>query len=60
MTTGLLLAVIIIAAVLLWLIPMDPTLRKILIAMVMVAFVFWLLNLVGVLHLGGGRVIVTD
>jgi uncharacterized membrane protein len=47
MTTGLLLAIIVIAAVVLWLIPMDATLRKVLLAVVVVAFFLWLIWLLG-------------
>lgn len=48
MTTALLLAVIIIIAVVLWLVPgIDPTLRKLLIAVAVVAFIAWLLYILG-------------
>ena len=60
MTTGLLLVIIIVVGVALWLIPgIDPTLRKILIAVCVVAFLVWLLFLLGVIG-GGGTVIVRD
>jgi hypothetical protein len=49
MTTGLLLAVIIIIAVVLWLVPgIDATLRKLLIAIAVIVFLVWLLWLFGV------------
>lgn len=57
MTTGLLLAVIIIVAVVLWLVPgIDPTIRKVMIALVVVAFLLWLLFLLGVFDRGTIRI----
>lgn len=58
MTTGLLLVVIIIVAAVLWLVPMPETLRKVLIAVVVVSFVVWLCYLLGLV--GGGGAVVRD
>jgi hypothetical protein len=45
MNTRLLLIVVAVVAVLLWLIPMDPVLRRILIGVCVVAFIVWVVNL---------------
>jgi hypothetical protein len=59
MTTAL-LAVIIIVAVALWLIPgIDPTIRKVMIALVVICFLLWLLVLLGIVG-GGDGVIIYD
>lgn len=60
MTTGLLLAVIIIIAVVLWLVPgIDATLRKLLIAVAVIVFIVWLLWMFGVWG-GSGRIIIRE
>jgi hypothetical protein len=49
--------IIVVVGVLLWLattyIPMEPTIKKILIAVVVIALVLWLLQLFGLFDLGG-------
>lgn len=45
MNTRLLLIVVAVVAVIVWLIPMDPVLHRILIGVCVVAFVVWLINL---------------
>lgn len=45
MNTRLMLIVVAVVAVLLWLIPMDPILHRILIGVCVVAFVVWIINL---------------
>lgn len=52
MTLLMLIGLIIIVALIMWLVPMNPTLQKLLIVVCVVAALVWLLSVFGVLPAG--------
>jgi hypothetical protein len=58
-TTILLIIVLAVIALVLWLVPVDPAIRKLLIAVAVIAVVAWGIYLIfGGIH--GGRIIIRD
>lgn len=55
MTTILLIGLIVVVALILWLVPVDEFLKKLIYAILVVAVIVWLLGILGVWSPGGHR-----